>query len=537
MNRKRVAKQKVSATMVVDEGVSQIYKPPPEVERLALHEGQSQIVRGARRFNVVACGRRFGKTLLGIDRAIETALSGYPVAWFSPTYKMLSDAWRELKNIAASLKPKINEQEHRLALSGPVETHWGEAASIDMWSLDAPDTARGRKYKRAIIDEAAMVANLGEAWQAVIRPMLTDLLGDAWFLSTPKGHNFFWELYCKGEDPLQQEWGAWRMPTSTNPFIAPGEIEDARLMLPEMVFAQEYLADFIENAGAVFRRLRESATSTPQREAIDYHRYVMGVDLGRRMDFTVCAVIDCSGTGDQRLVFPSPLAADPRTPTTDHRSTPATDHWPPSTAAEMCAMDRFNQIDWSIQVGRITALARRFRVDEVIADATGLGDPVVEQLRRELAGDGVAVTGYDISSVQKKAKLIEPLALAFERGELVILDDPVLIGELQAYQQERLPGGQVKYGAPAGLHDDAVMALALGWHRAQYRPRALDLPERMELKRKLDRYLTPEAVRSPMGEMTRQYIGNTMLRRGWSGDDEDLDVDVDVEKRGPQELE
>jgi hypothetical protein len=436
---------------------------------------------------------------------------------------MLSDAWRELKDIMAPLNPKINEQQHRLEVKGKAsfdgrnDRRW--EGLIDMWSLDSPDTARGRKYKRAVIDEAAMVADLGNTWQKVIRPMLTDLRGDAWFLSTPRGHNFFWELYCKGEDPLQKEWGAWRMPTARNPFIAAGEIEDARLMLPEMVFAQEYLAEFIEDGGAVFRRLREAATARPQRHAIDYHRYVMGVDLGRRMDFTVCAVIDCSGGSGQWAGIsgqwsgsssqsPAPLP----TLTTGHR--------PPATA-EMCAIDRFNQADWAIQVGRIAALARAFRVDEVIADATGLGDPVVEQLRRELAADEIAVTGYDISSVQKKARLIEPLALAFERGELSILDDPVLIAELQAYQQQRLPGGQVKYGAPEGLHDDAVMALALGWHRAQYRPRRLELPEQLELRARLDRQLTPEAARSEMGEMTRQYLGNAMLRRGWHADDED----------------
>jgi hypothetical protein len=503
MSEERRVERNVGAAMFLGPGLDQMARPQPMVERIKLHDGQSLIVREARRFSVVACGRRFGKTLLGIDRAIEMALAGYPVGWFSPTYKMLSDAWRELKNIAAPLKPKINEDQHRLQITGPAGSGWGEVGLIDMWSLDSPDTARGRKYKRAIIDEAAMVASLGDAWQAVIRPMLADLLGDAWFLSTPKGHNFFWELYCKGEDPLQLEWGAWRMPTAANPFIVPSEIEDARLMLPEMIFRQEYLADFIEDGGAVFRRLREAATATPQPQAIDYHRYVMGVDLGRRMDFTVCAVIDCSGQGSG-VGGQGSEGGGP---------------------AETCAMDRFNQIDWSFQVGRIAAMARRFRVDEVIADATGLGDPVVEQLRRELAVHGIAVTGYDISSVQKKAKLIEPLALAFERAELLILDDPVLIGELQAYQQERLPGGQVKYGAPQGLHDDTVMALALGWHRAQYRPRRLDLPERLELSAKLDRYLSPEAAASPMGAMTRQYVGNAMLRRGWSGELEDVDVD------------
>jgi hypothetical protein len=188
-----------------------------------------------------------------------------------------------------------------------------------------------------------------------------------------------------------------------------------------------------------------------------------------------------------------------------------------------------NQVDWLIQVGRIAALARRFRVGEVIADATGLGDPVVEQLRRVLAPDEIAVPGYDISSVKKKAKLIEPLALAFERNELLILADQVLVGGLQAYQQQRLPWGQIKYGAPEVLQDDAVMALALGWHRAQYRPRRLDLPERLELKAKLDRYLEPEAAASPMGEMTRQYLGNAILRRGWKGNEED-DLDVGLQE-------
>jgi len=100
------------------------------------------------------------------------------------------------------------------------------------------------------------------------------------------------------------------------------------------------------------------------------------------------------------------------------------------------------------------------------------------------------------------------------------------MAELQAYQQERLPGGQVRYGAPEGLHDDAVMALALGWHRAQYRPRMLDLPERLELTARLDRYLDPKAAASPMGAMTRQYLGNALVRREMCAADDEWDIDA-----------
>lgn len=73
------------------------------------------------------------------------------------------------------------------------------------------------------------------------------------------------------------------------------------------------------------------------------------------------------------------------------------------------------------------------------------------------------VIGYKFTNATK-ANLIDALALAFERGALRILPDPVLIGELQAYEAERMPSGMMRYGAPDGMHDDTVMALALAWY-------------------------------------------------------------------------
>jgi hypothetical protein len=63
-----------------------------------------------------------------------------------------------------------------------------------------------------------------------------------------------------------------------------------------------------------------------------------------------------------------------------------------------------------------------------------------------------------------KMRLVDSLALAFEQGSIRILHDAVLIAELQAYEMERLPGGTLRYGAPAGEHDDTVVALMLAWH-------------------------------------------------------------------------
>lgn len=121
-----------------------------------------------------------------------------------------------------------------------------------MWSLDTPDAARGRRYKRVVIDEAAMVANLQAAWEGAIRPTLADFEGDAWFLSTPKGYNYFHELYQRGQDEEQEDWASWQMPTSSNPHIHPDEIASAQRDLPPSMFAQEYLASFQAMADARF---------------------------------------------------------------------------------------------------------------------------------------------------------------------------------------------------------------------------------------------------------------------------------------------
>lgn len=72
------------------------------------------------------------------------------------------------------------------------------------------------------------------------------------------------------------------------------------------------------------------------------------------------------------------------------------------------------------------------------------------------------VRGVQLTNASK-THIIDSLAIAFERGDLKIIDDPVLMGELQAYESERLPSGLVRYNAPSGMHDDCCIALALAW--------------------------------------------------------------------------
>ncbi len=209
-----------------------------------LHPAQRKIVDEARRFNVLACGRRFGKDVLGQDVLMDKAIDGQPVAWFAPTYRMMLDNFRDISRTCRDIATKINSSEHRIELiTGGV---------IDFWSLDVPDVARGRHYARVIVNEAAMVRGLVDVWTRVIRPTLADLGGDAWFLSTPRGYNDFHALYSMAaEHP--DEWRSWRFPTSDNPHIPAKEIDAMRAQMDAVSYAQEILAEFRSITGLVYQ--------------------------------------------------------------------------------------------------------------------------------------------------------------------------------------------------------------------------------------------------------------------------------------------
>jgi hypothetical protein len=388
------------------------------------HAGQQRIRSEARRFNVVNCGRRFGKTKYGLNLLVECALSGYPVAWFAPTYKTLSEPWREAKKLLKPITRSANASEKRIELiTGGV---------IEFWSLTDADNIRGRKYKRALVDEAAMVRSLKVSWEQVIRPMLADFRGDGYFFSTPKGRNYFHELFQRGQDATQRDWMSFQLPTSTNPYIPADEIEAARLELPELVFMQEFLAQFIDDNAGLFRKVLAAAIAEASLDddgrpvAIPGHSYVFGVDWGRSGDYTVVSVID-------------------------------------NTTKQQVYIDRFNQVDYDIQKGRLISLYETFQPSIIVAEENSFGGPLVADLRQNLP-----IQPFTTSNASKK-EIIDSLALSLERGDLEILNDAVQVGELLSFEQTRLPSGLFRYAAAGNGHDDTVIALALS-HYASGRP-------------------------------------------------------------------
>ncbi len=202
------------------------------------HSNQQVILDSLARFRVVMCGRRFGKSELAQIEIIVDALKGKQVAYITPTYNLAKVFFDKLTK-ALPFENNKSELSIKFPNDGAVYFFTGERL----------DNLRGRKFHLAVIDEGSFIPNLEEGWQNAIRPTLTDYIGRALFLSTPKGKKFFYSLFLKSGEP---DWESFKFTTYDNPYIDRGEIDDARLQLPQVVFEQEYMANPAENASNPF---------------------------------------------------------------------------------------------------------------------------------------------------------------------------------------------------------------------------------------------------------------------------------------------
>jgi len=338
--------------------------------------------------------------MLSVNLLCEPALAGLPTGYFTPAYKLLKGTFNECVKLLEPVISKKSDQEFIELVTGGV---------IDFWSLDNPYAGRSRKYKRSIIDEGAFAKALWESWTQSIRPTLTDLKGDAFFFSTPRGKNDFFKLYMMGKQG-EANWASWQMSTYTNPFIDPNEIDEAKRDLPALAFSQEYMAEFNDNIANPFgydfiRLCTMGQSSLPP--------VCFGIDLAKSQDWTVIIGLDQFG--------------------------------------QVCHFDRF-QKDWHQTVQAIKLLPNV----TTQMDSTGVGDPITEQI--QVARGNVIGKKFTQTS---KQQIMEGLAVAIQQRKILFPEGHIK-DELENFEFEYTRTG-VKYSAPQGLHDDCVCALALAW--------------------------------------------------------------------------
>ena len=394
-------------------GLRQIELYKPHAGQKVLH--QSPNIKERTRFRVAVCGRRFGKTLACANEILEHALTYKKTInwWVAPTYQQTMIAYRLIENALMDTGLIVDnlKSEKRIVLFN--------GSAIMFKSADNFNALRGEGVDFLVIDEASMIQR--EAWEQAIRPTLSDKNGKAIIVSTPKGRNWFYELYMRGIGETNSEYKSFNFPTSSNPHIPQSEIEEVRKTLPSDVFRQEYEAEFLQDSAGVFRNIKDCIAGSFEEPT--NKSYYIGWDIAKTQDFSVLTVMDSNN--------------------------------------QVVAFDRFNQIDYSLQLKRVEMLAKKYRA-VVLMDSTGAGDPVLEQLRKM----GVAVEGYHLSNTSKQ-HLIEHLAVGIEQRLLTFPQIDVLVHELQVYEYEITRAGNLRYNAPSGFHDDCVISLGLAYWKAK----------------------------------------------------------------------
>jgi len=207
---------------------------------------QIQVAKSKSRFKVLASGRRFGKTYLAIYELLRKAAQVDQNVWYvAPSYRQAKQiAWKMLKEAIATLNwpVKYNESDLSCYLRQ-------SGSTIALRGADNYDSLRGVGIDFLIIDEAADVKR--EAWVEVLRPTLSDTGGKGLFIGTPKGRNWFYDLYMRGKEDVEG-WDSWQFTTVEGGNVPPEEIEAAKADLDDLTYAQEYLASFVNFEGRVY---------------------------------------------------------------------------------------------------------------------------------------------------------------------------------------------------------------------------------------------------------------------------------------------
>lgn len=289
-------------------------------------------------------------------------------------------------------------------------------SSIYFRSAERYDNIRGFTFDYAIIDEAAFIK--AEAWTEAIRPTLVVRGKKVLFISTPKGKNWFYDLYQLGNSPDHPNYISYTGSSYDTPYIDREEIEDAKRTVAPNIFKQEYLAEFLDSGGEVFQDLVSIETNQwPKPEG----KVFCGIDLGKQEDYTVATFMDSRG--------------------------------------RVIDIYRNNKSQWNVMVNEIITLLKKYNASTLV-EVNSIGDVIFEQIKQQHADTHPFTT-----TSKSKNEVVEGLILDTNERNIVIpskqLFEP-LQHEMEVFTYEYNPKTRnVRYTHPTGMHDDTVISLAL----------------------------------------------------------------------------
>lgn len=381
------------------------------------HETQIEILNSKARDITICAGTRGGKSQLCAYIAFKHLLADNQRVWIvSLSYDLAKKVFNYVIDFAGKYDRRLLKGVTEKPFPRFVVREWN--SWLECKSADVPHSLMGEELDLAIVDEGARMKP--DIWERYISARLASRRGKSFIISTPFGEgNWFHRRYLQTKH--SENGDSFHFTSKDNPYFPKDEWDLRKETLPQDIFEQEYMALFLAKAAKVFRGV-EDIINDFSPEPKKGHLYYMGVDLGKRRDFTVLTVIDSS-------VYPH----------------------------QMVFIDRFNQIEYPFQKKRILAVAKKYNNARICVDANNIGEVIVDELKRESRS---VVEGFKFTS-QSKKESIEKLSIMIEQKKIAILDYEILIDELNSFGYIMTEAGNIRYSAPEGLHDDCVISLAL----------------------------------------------------------------------------
>jgi len=357
-------------------------------------------------------GGSFLNKLLVTKWALEN--KNVKIGYITPTLKLSK---RFFKELTQSLRPFIsNENKTDLIID------FNTGSDLQFFSAESKDSIRGFQFHYVILDEVAFM-NTNDI-NLIIRPTWMIIGRKVIMCSTPNGNNGFFYDNCQMSLNDEPHYKIKQISIYDNPFITPEEIASIRKQVPERVFRQEYLGEFIDGSGTVFTNILNCIDDNPVKNLPCY----AAIDWGKQNDYTVLTIIN--------------------------------------DLNQVIYIYRINAIEYIQQVKIISEKLRQWNPKKVISEENNIGTVVNELLKKDYKGN---VQTINLDNSLKK-EIIENLVVGFEQQDISIPNNDILIRELQAFTcNYNIKTQTVKYSAPHGLHDDCVISLAYAYHYIKHK--------------------------------------------------------------------
>jgi len=381
----------------------------------------------------IACGTKWGKTLAGSGAMIVGGVDrpGTKWRWVAPIHDQARIAMEDY--FPKILPPEPHRKQNLADLTFKIPA---VDVTFEFWHAQNPGSLEGAAVNGYVFDEAA---KMKPEVRASARTTTTRTQGPHMYISYPQGKNWFHTGCMEAKEHM--EWSLKNgvppekifihAPTSDNPYISKKVIEDARREIPDRLFRQFYLAEFVSD-GQIFTGFRDRQFG-PELDHLYGERQFWVDDQAAEADVVIG--VDWAKTVDW-TVF---IAADVKT-------------------RRVIGLERFHKVPYTEAIRRLILFSRKFKsVLTIRHDKTGVGSAIDDQLAQtNLPYEGIVFTN------PSKSEMVTKLMTSFEKtGELYIPRWNVLLGELDAFDVTTNALGTPIYSAPSGKHDDTIAALML----------------------------------------------------------------------------